>query len=180
MHSIFARISALSALLGSTLFALMFATFLSTAFLDETIPVDLGVGNVVVQVAEDFTVSNPTRNDLGRLRIDIKANVEPLFNWNVKQLFIFLAAEYKTPSNSVNQVALWDKIIRRGESYDIEYKSMKGKYPFWDDGSGLRNNENITLKFYWNIIPNAGMMPLKSSGSQVVFSFPPTYYETVQ
>ncbi|VDK34743.1 unnamed protein product [Taenia asiatica] len=180
MHSIFARVSALSALLGSTMSALMIATFLSTAFLDKTIPVDLGVGNVVVQVAEDFTVSNPTKNDLGRLRIDIKANVEPLFNWNVKQIFIFLAAEYKTPSNSVNQVALWDKIIRRGENYDIQYKSMKGKYPFWDDGSGLRNNDNVTLKFYWNIIPNAGIMPLKSSGSQIVFSFPPTYYETVQ
>lgn len=72
MHSIFARINALSALLGSTMSALMIATFLSTAFIDTTIPVNLGVGNVVVQVAEDYTVSIPSRNDLGRLRIDIK------------------------------------------------------------------------------------------------------------
>ncbi|KAM7541387.1 hypothetical protein Aperf_G00000036785 [Anoplocephala perfoliata] len=177
MHSIFARISALSALMGSTMSALMIATFLSTAFIDKTIPVDIGVGDVVVQVAEDFTVSYPSKNDRGRLRMDIKANVEPLFNWNVKQLFIFLVAEYKTSNNAVNQVVLWDKIIRRGENYDIHYKSMSGKYPFWDDGFGLRNNDNVTLKFYWNIIPNAGIMPLKSSADQVVFSFPSSYLE---
>lgn len=74
MHSIFARISALSALMGSTMSALMIATFLSTAFINKTIPVDMGVGNVIVQVAEDFTVSNPSRNDLGRLRMDIKVS----------------------------------------------------------------------------------------------------------
>uniref|UniRef100_A0A5K3FS98 Signal peptidase complex subunit 3 n=1 Tax=Mesocestoides corti TaxID=53468 RepID=A0A5K3FS98_MESCO len=177
MHSFFARISALSALLGTTMSVLMLATFLSTAFINKTIPVDIGVGNVNVQVAEDFTISNPSKNDLGRLRIDIKANVETLFNWNVKQIFIFLAAEYKTLTNEHNQVVLWDKIIRRGEDYNINYKSMNGKYPFWDDGFGLRNNDNVTLKFYWNIIPNAGIMPLRSSGSQIVFGFPPTYFD---
>lgn len=106
-----------------------------------------------------------------------QANVEPLFNWNVKQLFIFLVAEYRTQTNAVNQVVLWDKIIRRGENYDIHYERMNGKYPFWDDGFGLRNNDNVTLRFYWNIIPNAGLMPLRSSGDQVVFSFPSNYYE---
>ncbi|VDD83855.1 unnamed protein product [Mesocestoides corti] len=155
MHSFFARISALSALLGTTMSVLMLATFLSTAFINKTIPVDIGVGNVNVQVA----------------------NVETLFNWNVKQIFIFLAAEYKTLTNEHNQVVLWDKIIRRGEDYNINYKSMNGKYPFWDDGFGLRNNDNVTLKFYWNIIPNAGIMPLRSSGSQIVFGFPPTYFD---
>nr|CDS32113.1 signal peptidase complex subunit 3 [Hymenolepis microstoma] len=177
MHSVFARISALSALTGSTMSALMIATFLSTVFIDKTIPAEMGVSNVFVQVAEDFTASYPTRNDLGRLRMDIQADVSSLFNWNVKQLFVFLAAEYKTPTNEVNQVVLWDKIIRRGENYKIQYKRMNGKYPFFDDGFGLKDNDNVTLKFYWNIIPNAGFMPLRSSGSQSVISFPSKYQE---
>ncbi|VDL95599.1 unnamed protein product [Schistocephalus solidus] len=171
MHSIFARISALTALLASTMSTLMFLCFLSTAFVDKQIPVDLGVSHVVVQVADDYTASHPTNNDLGR------ANVGELFNWNVKQLFILLAAEYKTADNELNQVVLWDKIIRRGENYDIDYKSMAGKYPFWDDGHGLRGNDNVTLKFYWNTIPNSGLMPLRSSGSQFVFAFPSKYID---
>ncbi|VDL49389.1 unnamed protein product [Hymenolepis diminuta] len=157
--------------------ALMIATFLSTVFIDKTIPAEMGVSNVFVQVAEDFTSSYSTQNDLGRLRMDIQADVAPLFNWNVKQLFIFLAAEYRTPTNEVNQVVLWDKIIRRGENYNIQYKRMNGKYLFWDDGFGLKDNDNVTLKFYWNIIPNTGLMPLRSSGSQVVFSFPTKYHD---
>ena len=33
---------------------------------------------------------------------------------------------------------LWDKIILRGEKAVINYKEMNGKYPFFDDGTGLR------------------------------------------
>ena len=35
-----------------------------------------------------------------------QADLNPLFNWNVKQLFLYLTAEYQTPSNELNQVVL--------------------------------------------------------------------------
>ena len=62
----------------------------------------------------------------------------PLFNWNVKQLFLYLSAEYETEKNQVNQVVLWDKIIQRGENAVLDYRSMNTKYYFWDDGNGLK------------------------------------------
>ena len=31
-------------------------------------------------------------------------DLNPLFNWNVKQLFLYLTAEYETPNNKLNQV----------------------------------------------------------------------------
>jgi hypothetical protein len=31
-----------------------------------------------------------------------QADLTPLFNWNVKQLFLYLTAEYSTPNNEVN------------------------------------------------------------------------------
>lgn len=74
MYSIFARISALSAILGTTLTCLTVATFLSTVFIDKNIPAELGVSHVGVHLAEDFTTSNPSKNDLGRLRLNIKVN----------------------------------------------------------------------------------------------------------
>ena len=40
----------------------------------------------------------------------IQADLNPLFNWNVKQLFLYLTAEYQTPNNKLNQVILeWIK-----------------------------------------------------------------------
>lgn len=40
------------------------------------------------------------------LNIDVDAELAPAFNWNVKQLFAFVVAEYKTKTNSFNQVRL--------------------------------------------------------------------------
>lgn len=37
------------------------------------------------------------------LNIDLDADLAPAFNWNVKQLFAFVVAEYKTKTNPVNQ-----------------------------------------------------------------------------
>lgn len=39
------------------------------------------------------------------LNIDVDADLAPAFNWNVKQLFAFVVAEYETETNPVNQVS---------------------------------------------------------------------------
>ncbi|KAG9479903.1 hypothetical protein GDO78_011758 [Eleutherodactylus coqui] len=65
-------------------------------------------------------------------------HLQPIFDWNVKQLFIYLSAEYATKSNALNQVVLWDKIILRGDNPKLSLKEMKSKYFFFDDGNGLK------------------------------------------
>ena len=77
----------------------------------------------------------------------------------MKQLFLYLTAEYETPNNKLNQVVLWDKIILRGENALLDYRSMNTKYYFWDDGNGLLHHKNVTMTLSWNIIPNAGNLP---------------------
>ena len=74
-----------------------------------------------------YIYSNPCllislQNDLGFLTFDLQADLTPLFNWNVKQLFLYLTAEYETQANVVNQVVLWDKIIQRGENAVLDYR----------------------------------------------------------
>lgn len=44
------------------------------------------------------------KQDLGYLMFDLQADLNPLFNWNAKQLFVFLIAEYETTDNKLNQV----------------------------------------------------------------------------
>lgn len=118
----------------------------------------------------------------------------PLFNWNVKQLYVFLTAEYETAENKlnqvrqlvipklfflkhhiINQVVLWDKIIRRGENANLKLKNMNPTYYFLDDGNGLRGNQNVTLTLSWNITPNAGILPIVAGTGSHSFSFPKDY-----
>ncbi len=39
------------------------------------------------------------KNDLGFFNFDLETDLTPLFNWNVKQLFLYLTAEYETKNN---------------------------------------------------------------------------------
>ncbi|KAL0425368.1 UNVERIFIED_CONTAM: Signal peptidase complex subunitB [Sesamum radiatum] len=45
----------------------------------------------------------PDGDDEVSLTLNISANLQSLFTWNTKQVFVFLAAEYETPKNSLNQ-----------------------------------------------------------------------------
>ncbi|RRT75714.1 hypothetical protein B296_00003378 [Ensete ventricosum] len=40
------------------------------------------------------------------LTLNISADLSSLFTWNTKQVFVFVAAEYETPQNALNQVSL--------------------------------------------------------------------------
>ncbi|KAF7144112.1 hypothetical protein RHSIM_Rhsim05G0143600 [Rhododendron simsii] len=39
------------------------------------------------------------------MTLNVSANLQSLFTWNTKQVFVFLAAEYESPKNSLNQVS---------------------------------------------------------------------------
>lgn len=114
-------------------------------------------------------------NDLGFITFDLQTNLNDLFNWNVKQLFLYLTAEYQSDDFSLNQVVLWDKIILRGENAVLDFKNMNTKYYFWDAGSNLKGHKNVTLSLSWNIIPNAGLLPSIFGIGAHSFKFPDTY-----
>ncbi|XP_055590280.1 signal peptidase complex subunit 3-like [Uranotaenia lowii] len=75
------------------------------------------------------------------LTFDFNADLNTLFNWSVKQLFLYLAIEYQTELNELNQV---DKVILRSENGLLDFKNMINKYYFWDDGNGLKGHQNVT------------------------------------
>ena len=45
------------------------------------------------------------------LTLGIDADLRSVWNWNVKQLFVYVTAEYETKPNVLNQVVVWDTII---------------------------------------------------------------------
>ena len=52
-------------------------------------------------------------HDQAILSLQIDADLRSVFNWNVKQLFVYITAEYETEANTLNQVVVWDQIISR-------------------------------------------------------------------
>ena len=174
MNTILSRANAIFAFSLSVLAVLTFLCFLSTACNEYRADVSVSTVKAVVKSVRDFSASRG-KNDLGFVTFDLQADLSKLFNWNVKQLFLYLTAEYVTENNVVNQVVLWDKIIRRGENATLNYNKTNTKYYFWDDGNGLRANKNVTLYLSWNIIPNAGSLPNINGDGIHVFKFPEEY-----
>nr|QBH72899.1 microsomal signal peptidase 23 kd subunit [Nicoletia phytophila] len=174
MHSVLTRGNAILAYTLSVLAFLTFCCFVSTLFVDYRTAATMSTVKVLVKNVPDYSASRE-KNDLGYLTFDLQANLTHLFNWNVKQLFLYLTAEYATDNNKLNQIVLWDKIIQRGADAALDYKNMNTKYYFWDDGNGLKGNPNVTLTLSWNIIPNAGLLPNIFATGSHSFNFPAQY-----
>ncbi|KAK3005936.1 hypothetical protein RJ639_016722 [Escallonia herrerae] len=105
------------------------------------------------------------------MTLNVSANLESLFTWNTKQVFVFLAAEYETPKNSLNQ-----RKLSNDQANDHKLgcpcgmvlylpKSMQnsGSIPqtstasLIKQGSNLRGREfNLTL--HWHVMPKTGKM----------------------
>uniref|UniRef100_A0A0K0DFQ4 Signal peptidase complex subunit 3 n=1 Tax=Angiostrongylus cantonensis TaxID=6313 RepID=A0A0K0DFQ4_ANGCA len=98
MHSIYSRANALFAFMLWVLAAVTFACFLSTTFADYSSKVEITVNNPRVRSIADYSTSSE-KADLGMLDFSITGDFTKIFNWNVKQLFLYLVAEYESPEN---------------------------------------------------------------------------------
>ncbi|CAH8299843.1 unnamed protein product [Eruca vesicaria subsp. sativa] len=83
-------------------------------------------------------------------------NDEVRFHGLTLLVFAFVAAEYKTSKNSLNQVSLWDAIIPEKEQAKF-WIQISNKYRFIDQGHNLRGKDfNLTL--HWHVMPKTGKM----------------------
>ncbi|GAB6029964.1 hypothetical protein CHUAL_005659 [Chamberlinius hualienensis] len=174
MNTLLSRANAVFAYTLSILAGLTVCCFLTTAFNDYKTNVTIETTRALVKNVPDYGASRE-KNDLGFLTFNLKADLNPLFNWNTKQLFLYLTAEYKTQQNVLNQVVIWDKIIRSGENAVLNFENMNMKYYFWDDGNGLKGHNNVTLRLSWNVIPNSGNLPNIFGDGIHSFTFPNEY-----
>ncbi|KAK1370632.1 Signal peptidase complex subunit 3 [Heracleum sosnowskyi] len=150
MHSLGYRANALLTF-GVTILACMCAI----ASFSDTLNSPTPTARVQVLNINRFQ-KKPDGDDEVSMTLNISANLQSLFTWNTKQVFVFLAAEYETPKNSLNQVSLWDNIIPKKEDAEFWIRTTN-KYRFIDQGSNLRGRDfNLTL--HWHVMPKTGKM----------------------
>ncbi|KAF7790727.1 hypothetical protein EIP86_001683 [Pleurotus ostreatoroseus] len=69
--------------------------------------------------------------------LNILADLTSLFNWNTKQLFLYVQAEYTNAQGVYNEVVIWDKIIRSKEEANLAV-SGRNKYVFRNVGKSWK------------------------------------------
>jgi signal peptidase complex subunit 3 len=82
------------------------------------------------------------------MKVDLQ---ELLTSYNVKQLFIYLTAEYADEEGGTHEVTLWDDIITRADTRDFRAvgkpQPKKGKSKKGRKGRGKVNLERAKMKY---------------------------------
>lgn len=167
MHTFLSRANACLAYAFTVLAVATFCCFATTCFV--RYDADVIVTEASGRISQDY-ITGLGKVEEARIFTNLESDLEPLFNWNAKQLFVYLLAEYRSPDNGFNQVVLWDKIIRRGENALLRYARVMQEYRFLDERQSLRANPNITLYLSWNVIPNAGLLRNIPADNKISFS----------
>lgn len=91
------------------------------------------------------------------VRLTSCADFRPSWNWNTKQVFAYVYFEYTTKKNVVNQVVVWDRIIKTVEDAVIDEQAIRAEYLLADQGYHLKNAD-VTLHVGWDITPITGLL----------------------
>mmetsp|Transcript_31340 Transcript_31340/g.68544 ORF Transcript_31340/g.68544 Transcript_31340/m.68544 type:complete len:171 (+) Transcript_31340:215-727(+) len=169
MHSFWQRLNAIFFFTLSVLGFLSFMAAVSTYWHNPTPVVDLKLQRITLRKIYG------AGHDQAILSLGINADLRSVFNWNVKQLFVYVTAEYETEANVLNQVVVWDTIINSPDQAWIRSEMVVNKYSLTDQGYGLRGN-NVTLVLNWNTVPSTGLLTLHHAFSDTfTFQVPEEY-----
>jgi len=151
MHNIWVRLNAVIFFALTVLLVLAtlcaFSTFFHTA-------------KPVIKVLKVHTLRslrNTQGVDRALMSLNITADLRPAFHWNIKQLFVFVVAEYASEANPLNQVIIWDKIVKSKEEAELHEVDAFVKYALVDQGAELRN-KTISLRLMWDHMPITGRL----------------------
>ncbi|KAJ7634927.1 signal peptidase 22kDa subunit [Roridomyces roridus] len=162
MHTIWSRINNISALLSSCMMGLFAAIALSSLaqqfFQAPLDPSSVSITSLKVAPGK----GKQSKVDHALVQFELDANLTPLFNWNTKQLFVYLDAEYTNSKGVKNSVVIWDRIVRSKSSAKFHVEARQ-KYAF-RDVTGFRDSA-ATYTLRYNLMPHVGALVYGVAGS---------------
>ncbi|ODQ80328.1 hypothetical protein BABINDRAFT_35483 [Babjeviella inositovora NRRL Y-12698] len=151
------------------------ALFLAQLHFDNAYNLPSQIANIETSTNIRYSYSAGSTSAKGKenskIKFDIDTDLSSLFNWNTKQVFVYLTATYpgKSPESS-NRVTYWDKIITDPKDAKLSLKSVRGKYSVYDREFSFRER-NATLALEWNIQPWIGPLVFGTLEGGQGFSF---------
>ncbi|KAG1812225.1 signal peptidase 22 kDa subunit [Suillus subaureus] len=156
MHSIYARVNSVSAFWSTCVMVLLGAVALSSFLFNADPKGNLDI--VSLKVFHSKTRRYPFKNEeIGFVKFNLSADLTPLFNWNTKQLFVYLEAEYTNAQGVNNTVVVWDRIVRRQEDATIDIV-QKDKYRLRDLSGSFSNVLSAQYSLKYNVMPYVGVL----------------------
>lgn len=91
------------------------------------------------------------------LTLNIEADLSPLSNWNLKQVYLYVEAIYDE-GDKRNRAILWDMIIRKAQiTTPVRLQNDKIEYHLRDVFKKLRGR-NVELVLKYEYMPIVGQM----------------------
>jgi len=149
-------------MLSSCLMTLLAAIALSSFVFTADPKGDLLISSVKVFVGHDRRYSHRTQQ-YAFVNFNISADLTPLFNWNTKQLFLYLEAEYENAQGVRNDVVIWDRIVRRKEDAHINVVG-RNKYAFRELSTTFQNVPPAHYSLKYNVMPYVGALAYGEAG----------------
>jgi len=140
--------------------------------------------SVVIANAESVRLRYVSRGiasgEQAHLKFDMDVDLTSEWNWDVKQIFMFLTASFETPGKTkggkpqIHNIVVWDAVIQEREDALFRLRGQKGKYPIVDFQSQLRGTE-VELTLHWDIMPTVGLLKFGGGSNGTTFSLPASY-----
>ncbi|KAI8919876.1 signal peptidase 22kDa subunit [Powellomyces hirtus] len=102
--------------------------------------------------------------ELAFIHFNMVADLTPYWTWNTKQLFVYVVAEYATPTHPTNQIVIYDDIITSKDDAEIDLRNQLSEYMASDMSHKLAGI-NATLSLHWNTMPHVGILMADRKGS---------------
>ncbi|CAH7666481.1 signal peptidase complex subunit 3 [Phakopsora pachyrhizi] len=159
MHTISQRLNSVSALTTTSIIILTIAiTIISFIQRPSIQPARIEISDIETLWGHDKRDHYDRKDrEWTNIRFDIEADLRPLFNYNTKQIFVFLSAKFGTDNFPNNEVILWDRIIKSSKDAKINLTGAKNKYAFKHIGGSFKNS-NATYILHYNLMPKVGAL----------------------
>eukprot|EP00455_Lapot_gusevi_P048759 TRINITY_DN679_c0_g3_i1.p1 TRINITY_DN679_c0_g3~~TRINITY_DN679_c0_g3_i1.p1 ORF type:complete len:176 (+),score=49.97 TRINITY_DN679_c0_g3_i1:76-603(+) len=163
MHNFWARLNAIFFYSLTVMACVSGGSIFTTLFFQHS-----AQGKVALNEITQFHAV-PSRNiEKAVLTFDLDADLTGRFDWNVKQMFVWVAAEYVT-RGKLHQVVLWDTIITK-ETAHIQLENQMPEYPLYDYSADLRGAKlNLTVRY--EVMPHVGF--ILNKGDSLVLTTTP-------
>jgi Signal peptidase subunit len=128
---------------------------------------DLKVARIFTMRPQDEEARNgrKVKRDRVLLELDLDADLSGLFNWNVKQLFVFIKATWETKTNSHNEQIIWDRIIQSPQDALLKLNASSPKYLVIDQKAGEIRGKALNISIHWDVMPYTGLLLLGGASS---------------
>ncbi|CAG8649055.1 6885_t:CDS:2 [Funneliformis caledonium] len=175
MYNIVQRASAIFAFAMTVMFGLLLSIAISSLYITSN-----PIGKVDINELNIWLYNYANKEtEFAFIEMNIDADLTSLFNWNTKQLFVAVVAEYETELHELNQVVLWDSIIRSKEDAHIKGNKVRNeKYEFVDITPSF-GEVNAKYSIYWDVMPYVGFLVGGKTGTNQTIPFPVPLNEKV-